>query len=165
MSDKNPAVLWYPGDYLVGTMGMTWEEKGRYVELLNLQHQKGHLDISRLMPDCPKEVLAKFVQDEDGLWYNIRMEEEQIKRRKFCDSRRKNLEKKGEKEISTAKKKRKEIERKADIEKLELLYADKRDAEVAFEKGMEEYRKKYGGLSFPYRSLTPALATFFEDFF
>ena len=62
-------------------------------------------------------------------------------------------------------KKRKEIERKADIEKLELLYADKRDAEVAFEKGMEEYRKKYGGLSFPYRSLTPALATFFEDFF
>ena len=26
MSDKNPAVLWYPGDYLVGTMGMTWEE-------------------------------------------------------------------------------------------------------------------------------------------
>ena len=41
MSDKNPAVLWYPGDYLVGTMGMTWEEKGRYVELLNLQHQKG----------------------------------------------------------------------------------------------------------------------------
>lgn len=110
MSDKNPAVLWYPGDYLVGTMGMTWEEKGRYVELLNLQHQKGHLDISRLMPDCPKEVLAKFVQDEDGLWYNIRMEEEQIKRRKFCDSRRKNLEKKGEKEISTAKKKRKEIE-------------------------------------------------------
>ena len=66
---------------------------------------------------------------------------------------------------SEDEKKRKEIERKADIEKLELLYADKRDAEVAFEKGMDEYRKKYGGLSFPYRSLTPALATFFEDFF
>lgn len=62
-------------------------------------------------------------------------------------------------------KKRKEMERKADIEKLELLYANKRDAEVAFEKGMDEYRKKYGGLSFPYRTLTPALANFFEDFF
>ena len=62
-------------------------------------------------------------------------------------------------------KKRREVERKADIEKLELLYADKRDAEVAFEKGMEEYRKKYGGLSFHYRSLTPDLASFFEAFF
>lgn len=105
MSDKNPAVLWYPGDYLVGTMGMTWEEKGRYVELLNLQHQKGHLDINRLMPDCPKEVLAKFVQDEDGLWYNIRMEEEQIKRAKFVKSRKDNLSRK-----SQAKKTREEIE-------------------------------------------------------
>ncbi len=105
MSDKNPAVLWYPGDYLVGTMGMTWEEKGRYVELLNLQHQKGHLDISRLMPDCPAEVLAKFVQDENGLWYNVRMEEEQIKRAKFVKSRRDNLSKK-----SQAKKTREEIE-------------------------------------------------------
>lgn len=106
MSDKNPAVLWYPGDYLVGTMGMTWEEKGRYVELLNLQHQKGHLNIERLMPDCPKEVLAKFIQDEDGLWYNVRMEEEQIKRSKFVQSRRNNLAKKSE-----AKEKREKIEK------------------------------------------------------
>lgn len=105
MSDKNPAVLWYPGDYLVGTMGMTWEEKGRYVELLNLQHQKGHLNIERLMPDCPKEVLAKFIQDEDGLWYNVRMEEEQIKRSKFVQSRRNNLAKKSE-----AREKREKIE-------------------------------------------------------
>jgi uncharacterized protein YdaU (DUF1376 family) len=107
MSDKNPAVLWYPGDYLVGTMGMTWEEKGRYVELLNLQHQKGHLNIERLMPDCPKEVLAKFVQDEDGLWYNVRMEEEQIKRNKFVASRRNNLAKK-----SDASKKREEMDKR-----------------------------------------------------
>ena len=122
MSDKNPAVLWYPGDYLVGTMGMTWEEKGRYVELLNLQHQKGHLDIKRLMPDCPAEVLAKFVQDEDGLWYNIRMEEEQIKRSKFVQSRRNNLAKK-----SQAKQKREEIEGR--IESMRLAQANIRDRE------------------------------------
>lgn len=122
MSDKNPAVLWYPGDYLVGTMGMTWEEKGRYVELLNLQHQKGHLDINRLMPDCPAEVLAKFVQDEDGLWYNIRMEEEQIKRSKFVQSRRNNLAKK-----SQAKQKREEIEGR--IESMRLAQANIRDRE------------------------------------
>ena len=62
-------------------------------------------------------------------------------------------------------KKRKEVERKNDIDKLEFLYAAKRNAEAEFEKGMNEYRKKYGGLTFPYRSLTPALASFFEDFF
>ena len=123
MSDKNPAVLWYPGDYLVGTMGMTWEEKGRYVELLNLQHQKGHLNIERLMPDCPKEVLAKFVQDEDGLWYNIRMEEEQIKRRKFVQSRRNNLSGK-----SSAKKKREEIEGRLE-QMRSLAQANMRDRE------------------------------------
>lgn len=123
MSDKNPAVLWYPGDYLVGTMGMTWEEKGRYVELLNLQHQKGHLDINRLMPDCPPEVLAKFVQDENGLWYNIRMEEEQIKRSKFVQSRRNNLSGK-----SQAKKKREEIEGR--IEQMRsIAQANMRDRE------------------------------------
>lgn len=111
MSDKNPAVLWYPADYLVGTMGMTWEQKGRYVELLNIQHQKGHLNIEKLMPDCPPEVYEKFVQDKDGLWYNERMELEQQKRKKFVDSRRKNLSKKIEdKEMSDAKNARKKIE-------------------------------------------------------
>lgn len=111
MSDKNPAVLWYPADYLVGTMGMTWEQKGRYVELLNIQHQKGHLNIEKLMPDCPPEVYEKFIQDENGLWYNERMELEQQKRKKFVDSRRQNLAKKTEdKEMSEAKNARKKIE-------------------------------------------------------
>ena len=129
MSDKNPAVLWYPADYLVGTMGMTWDQKGRYVELLNIQHQKGHLDIKKLRPDCPPEVYEKVGQDEDGLWYNERMELEQIKRRKFVDSRRKNLEKKGEKEISTAKKKRKEIEERIVKQMRSPAQANMRDRE------------------------------------
>lgn len=127
MSDNNPAVLWYPSDYLVGTMGMTWEEKGRYVELLNLQHQKGHLDINRLMPDCPKEVLAKFVQDENGLWYNIRMEEEQIKRRKYSESRRNNRMGKTS-EQADAQQKREKIEGKLE-QMRSLAQANMRDRE------------------------------------
>lgn len=127
MSDKNPAVLWYPSDYLVGTMGMTWEEKGRYVELLNLQHQKGHLDINRLMPDCPAEVLAKFVQDENGLWYNIRMEEEQIKRRKYSESRRNNRMGKTS-EQADAQQKREKIEGKLE-QMRSLAQANMRDRE------------------------------------
>ena len=94
MRSQNPAVLWYTGDYLVGSMGMSYEEKGRYVELLCLQHQHGHLDINKLMPDCPAAVLDKFVTDENGLYYNERMEEEIIKRNKFVESRRNNRTKK-----------------------------------------------------------------------
>jgi uncharacterized protein YdaU (DUF1376 family) len=75
------------------------------------------------MPDCPKEVLAKFVQDEDGLWYNIRMEEEQIKRRKFVQSRRNNLSGK-----SSAKKKREEIEGRLE-QMRSLAQANMRDRE------------------------------------
>lgn len=97
-SKKSPAVLWYPADYLVGIIGMTWEEQGRYVYLLNVQFEKGHIDISRIMPDCPEIVLAHFVQDEDGLYYNERMEEEQNKRQKYCDSRSKNRKKSAPKE-------------------------------------------------------------------
>lgn len=72
---------------------MTWEEQGRYVFLLNVQFEKGHLDMNRIMPDCPESVLSHFVQDEDGLYYNERMEEEQQKRQKYCTSRAKNRSK------------------------------------------------------------------------
>ena len=94
MSNKNPAVLWYPADYLIGVIGMTWEEQGRYVYLLNIQHQKGHFDLERVMADCPDAVLAKFKQDENGLYYNERMEQETAKRQNFVDSRRNNAKSK-----------------------------------------------------------------------
>jgi len=90
MSNKNPAVLWYTADYLIGVMGLGWEEQGRYAYLLNMQHQKGHLDIPKLMPDCPEIVYQKFVKDDDGLWYNERMEEEIRKRKAFSESRANN---------------------------------------------------------------------------
>ena len=31
---KDPAFLFYPGDWIGGTMGMTFEEKGAYMEIL-----------------------------------------------------------------------------------------------------------------------------------
>lgn len=91
MSKKTPSVLFYPADYLVGVVGMTWDEQGRYMHLLCLQQQKGHLDIMAIMPDCPASVMSKFVQDDDGLYYNERMDEEMEKRYKFVQSRRQNL--------------------------------------------------------------------------
>jgi hypothetical protein len=40
---KDPAFLFYPNDYIGGTMGMTFEEKGAYMELLMLQFNRGHM--------------------------------------------------------------------------------------------------------------------------
>ena len=85
-----PSVLFYGADYLVGVIGMTWEEQGRYMYLLMIQQQKGHFDMLEVMPDVPEKVREKFVTDEDGLFYNERMEEEMQKRYDFVESRRKN---------------------------------------------------------------------------
>ena len=88
---STPSVLFYGADYLVGVVGMTWEEQGRYMYLLMVQQQKGHIDINAIMPDCPENVLSKFKKDDNGLYYNERMEDEMQKRYKFIKSRRKNL--------------------------------------------------------------------------
>ena len=38
---KDPAILFYTQDFLVGTMMMSDEQVGQYIRLLCLQHQKG----------------------------------------------------------------------------------------------------------------------------
>ena len=45
---KDPAVLFYTQDFLVGTMTMSYEQKGKYITLLCLQHQKGKLTLKDL---------------------------------------------------------------------------------------------------------------------
>ena len=40
---KDPAVLFYTSDFLVGASDLSNEECGKYIKLLCLQHQKGHL--------------------------------------------------------------------------------------------------------------------------
>ena len=91
---KDPAFLFYPNDYIGGTMGMTFEEKGAYMELLMMQFNRGHMTshmIGQTVGQLWGNLQVKFIQDPDGLWYNVRLEEEQIKRRKYSESRRNNL--------------------------------------------------------------------------
>jgi uncharacterized protein YdaU (DUF1376 family) len=40
---KDPAFLFYPNDWIGGTMGMTFEEKGAYMEILMMQFNRGHM--------------------------------------------------------------------------------------------------------------------------
>lgn len=104
---KDPAVLFYTGDFLVGTMKMNYAQKGKYIQLLCLQHQEGHLsedDMLSVCGDYDEKIFSKFVKDDDGLYYNERMEEESIKRRRFVESRQRNLFKTDkEKQVATHK--------------------------------------------------------------
>lgn len=91
---KDPAVLFYTGDFLVGTMKMNYSQKGRYIQLLCLQHQDGRLSEDDMLEICggfDEKIFSKFVKDENGKYYNERMEKESVKRRKFVESRQKNL--------------------------------------------------------------------------
>ena len=91
---KDPAFLFYPNDWLGGTMGMTFEEKGAYLELLMLQFNRGHMTadmINHMVGHLWDKVKEKFIEDENGLWYNSRLELEQQKRKNFTKSRKNNL--------------------------------------------------------------------------
>lgn len=85
---KDPAVLFYTSDFLTGCALMSMAQRGKYITLLCLQHQQGHLSEEDMIEVCgsrdPK-IWKKFKQDEDGLFYNERMEEECCKRRSFLD--------------------------------------------------------------------------------
>lgn len=90
--NKDPAVLFYTSDFLSGVMGLTMTERGQYITLLCLQHQKGHLtekDIELAVGSASADVMAKFISDDEGKYFNKRMEEEAEIRRRFTESRRK----------------------------------------------------------------------------
>jgi len=87
---KNPAFLFYPGDWLGGTLGMSFEDKGAYVELLMMQFTRGHMTsdmIGQTIGQIWGRISHKFKQDEEGKWYNERLDIEKVKRKIYVDSR------------------------------------------------------------------------------
>lgn len=96
---KDPAVLFYTSDFLTGTLTMKDDEVGKYIKLLCLQHQKGRLTPIDMLFICKtyvENVYNKFQKDKDGNYYNKRMEDESIKRKKYSESRRRNISKRYE---------------------------------------------------------------------
>ncbi len=88
---KDPAFLFYSSDFLTGVSDLTFEERGQYITLLCLQHQKGRLTrkmISIATPNATADVLAKFQKDESGRFYNIRLENEAKKRAEHSEKQR-----------------------------------------------------------------------------
>jgi uncharacterized protein YdaU (DUF1376 family) len=91
---KDPAFLFYPNDWLGGTMGMTFEEKGAYISLLMMQFNRGHMSghmIGQEVGQLWDKIKDKFLQDDNGLWYNERLDIEKEKRQTFVQSRRNNI--------------------------------------------------------------------------
>jgi uncharacterized protein YdaU (DUF1376 family) len=98
---KDPAVLFYTSDFISGTITMTDEQRGKYILLLCLQHQKEYLTEKDMLNICKtydEDIWCKFKQ-EDGRFYNERMRYEADKRRKYSESRRENRVNKDKKKI------------------------------------------------------------------
>lgn len=94
MATKDPAFLFYPGDWLGGTLGMTLEEKGAYMEILMLQFNRGHMDghmVGQVVGQIWDKIKHKFEQDQEGKWFNARLELEVNRRKEFTNSRKNNL--------------------------------------------------------------------------
>lgn len=101
---KDPAFLFYSSDFLNGVSDLTMEERGQFITLLCLQHQKGTLTdktIRLSLGSVSVDVLSKFSKDKDGNYFNERLNEEIEKRIQFTESRRNNGSKGGRPKVNT----------------------------------------------------------------
>jgi len=97
--EKDPAFLFYVEKFIMGTQTFTNDEVGQYVRLLCQQHQAGHMtkrtmNIIARVDEVSEYVLEKFVVDEDGKYYNKKLDTEMQRRASYTKSRMENLKKK-----------------------------------------------------------------------
>lgn len=105
---KDPAFLFYTSDFVMGTNLFTDEQVGKYIRLLCQQHQSGHLSEKDMLKICKthdEDIWRKFLKDDDGLYYNERLEIEHKKRQNYSKSRSENRSNKGTKVKPVKKKK------------------------------------------------------------
>lgn len=90
---KDPAFLFYSSDFITATMLMTNEQVGKYIRLMCLQHQSGHLrekDMLNICGSYDEDIFRKFVKDDQGFYYDEQLEQEIDRRKKYSESRRLN---------------------------------------------------------------------------
>jgi len=95
---KDPAFLFYSSDFLTGTLIMPFEDRGKYITILAYMHQNGRLKeetIRLLVGSISDNLKSKFGIDDNGNWFNSRLEEEVSKRSNFVESRINNGKKGG----------------------------------------------------------------------
>lgn len=93
---KDPAFLFYTSDFLTGVIDMSMKERGQYITLLCLQHQRGHLTMKEIVKTVGRpsdELMSKYVRDSDGKYFNVRADAEIAKRDAHCKKQRENINK------------------------------------------------------------------------
>jgi len=93
---KDPAFLFYPSDFLTGTILFTDEQIGKYIKLLCIQHQHGgriNKDFFEHYVGDDSLLKSKFKKDSNG-YFNVRLDEEIEKRKEKSLKLSKNAQKK-----------------------------------------------------------------------
>jgi uncharacterized phage protein (TIGR02220 family) len=95
--NKSPAVLFYTADFLADTTLWKYDELGRYIKLLCLQHLQGGISEEDFLAvtESNKRVSDKFDLCEDGMYRNKRMDEETTKREAYVETQHANGSKGG----------------------------------------------------------------------
>lgn len=100
---KDPAFLFYPNDFDCATKFFTNEQVGIYLRLLIAQFQYGRIPEKHMNQICKtydEDIFAKFLRDDNGSYYNQRLEDEIVKRKNYSESRRKNRQNKEKKDTN-----------------------------------------------------------------
>lgn len=85
----DPYFRFFPSDYMMRTRLLDYAEKGKYIDLLCLQHQFGRLsedDFNRIDKDHSTRLRSLFTVDEQGRYYDPELEEEQKRRREYHEN-------------------------------------------------------------------------------
>lgn len=90
-------MLWYWADWHSGTATMTRHLKGCYIDVLHAQFNSGRLSLEEIRVVLGSDfgsswpaIQKKFTRDENGMFFNERLELEKEKRKAYTESRKKN---------------------------------------------------------------------------
>ena len=94
---KDPAFLFYPGDWQGGTSTFSRFLKGCYLDVLIAQFNSGHLSLEEIKTVLGSDfgqswptLQKKFKKDDDGLFFNEKLDTEIVKRKEYSKSRSEN---------------------------------------------------------------------------
>src|SRR5688572_21835965 len=96
---KDPAFLFYPNDWLGGTMTMTRHLKGCYIDLLVAQFNSGPLSLETIKTVLGSDqaswtvLSSKFKQTAEGLFFNERLVAEKFKREEYSNKQSERVKK------------------------------------------------------------------------
>lgn len=101
---KDPAFLFYPGDWMGGTMIFTRHQKGCYIDLLIAQFNNGPLSLESIKTILGQDqatwtiLSSKFKKDSAGNYFNERLAAEIEKRKKFSNNQSERVKKRWKKD-------------------------------------------------------------------